>query len=168
MNQHCVAATTCRSLEVWAALYQLCRQPGRGPAGWPVWWALGSELESPAWGAASYEHTGTWPAPSASPCRRARLERLLWDICRRTATILLASVLNTNLTHQILNTYLYIYSWVTHVSYMRTSAGTAAMKPTSLLLVSTRTPQCHWASQLGGCKALNRKRMTLSAIWLYE
>ncbi len=167
MNQHCVAATTCRSLAVWAALYQLCRQPGRRPAGWPVWWALGSELESSAWSAASYEHTGTWPAPSASPCR-TRFEHLLWDICRKIATVSLASVLNTDITHRISNTDLCIYLWVTHISYIRTSAGTAAMKPTSLLLASTRTPQCHWASQLGGSKALERKRMTLSAIRLCE
>lgn len=28
------------------------------------------------------------------------------------------------------------------------------MKPTSFLLDSTLTPQCHWASQFGGCKTL--------------
>lgn len=37
---------------------------------------------------------------------------------------------------------------------MRTSAGTAAMKPTSFLLVSTLTPQYHWGSHCGDCRAL--------------
>lgn len=46
---------------------------------------------------------------------------------------------------------------------MRTSAGTAAMKPTNFLLASTLTPQCQWATQLGGCRALKRKQIMLFA-----
>lgn len=57
-----------------------------------------------------------------------------------------------------------VHFWGTHTSYTRIFAGTAAMKPTSLLLETTLMPQCHWADQFGGCKALRRKRMSLGAV----
>lgn len=44
------------------------------------------------------------------------------------------------------------------MSYILTEAGTALMKPTSFLLESTRTPQCHSDRQPGGHKALKQSQ----------
>lgn len=70
---------TCRNSAEWAARPQRRRRLGKDSAGLPVWWVLVSEPESSAWGAASYERTGTWRAPCASPCPAHS------DVCRRIA-----------------------------------------------------------------------------------
>jgi hypothetical protein len=42
----------------------------------------------------------------------------------------------------------------TYCLYILIDAGIALIKPTNLLFLVTRTPQCHCSSQPGGCKAL--------------
>lgn len=53
---------------------------------------------------------------------------------------------------------------MTYVSYMWTVAGIALMKPTSFLLEMTLTPQCHWGSQPGGRKALEKRHKVIKVL----
>ena len=56
----------------------------------------------------------------------------------------------------------------TYWSYTLMCAGMALIKPTSFLLLATRTPQCHCIFQPGGLRALKKGKCTVSNYSLEE
>lgn len=168
-NLQCNSPPTCRKWVAWAARWQLSRPPGGGPAAWPASWALGWGRAPSAWGAASCERTGIWREPSVSPCRRKRKKHSCQQrpVAVRAASLCRGSAANAPSVCHIHEEFApLIVGGATYLSYTRMFAGTAAMKPTSLLLVLTRTPQCHWDDQLGGCRALKWKTMVSLKMWV--